>query len=891
MISRTKQSPRKPVIQRQPPSNLAAVRSAAAFIVAFSVFLTTSVRVLAADEPSAATGDVACSDLSLPQPPQTRAGSFAGVSGNALIIAGGASVGGGQTDEVYVLPANRPGETPIWRPALLHEKLAWGASVTINDSLLCIGGIGSNGCQTTVIRLKWRDGKLSEQNLPELPVPRAWAGAAALGNVLFVIGGSANPDGSAPSNDLYSLDLSDPHARWQTKPSLPGRGVIQPAVIGQYYGLEVLGGRALRVGGDAGRGFESISDCWVFRPKPLDFTQKEGWIRLADLPLPLAQGATIASGQAHTILVGADMQSRVLDLKNAWTTAKPYLPILAYHAVTDTWSVKGNQTGGAAGQIAVLWDNRNVLVGGADSGGLANSFQELVIHPLIRGLHVLDYIVIVGYILLITAIGLTFSRKQKSTVEFSLGGREAPWWVAALSLYATATSSISLMAVPALTYATNLVWLFQPIISIFVLVPQAFLVIPLIRRLNLTSTYEYLEQRFNPALRLLASFQCIVFYTIGRASVVILIPSIAISAVTGMNVFVAIIGVGLLTTFYTSLGGIDAVMWTDVLQAGVMLLGPLITIGVVLFSFKGNFAAVADIGSHYGKFDLTIWSWTATQPAAWIMILTVALTVTGFAGDQAMVQRVLSTPDDKAARKATLGNWVVCTVGAVIVQVMGILLFVYFHAHPAKLDPTMQNDRIVPLFAVQVLPVGVAGMILAGIFAASMSCLSGTINSAATLIVQDFYLRWRPLSSDRVRLRLMKILSYVVGTIATVVAAWLAKMPMRSLMETWTTIFSLCGAGFVGVYTLGMFTKRANGIGAMIGAIASVVVTFFIAGYTPLHWTLYTPLAIVTCMVVGYAASLLSPAPRRNLSGLTAFTLGTPAIGLKAQNAGLASVA
>jgi solute:Na+ symporter, SSS family len=876
MILRTKQSTREPVIQRQPTSNLTAVRRTAGLIIAVFALLATSVQVFAADESAASIGDVVCSDFRLPPLPQVRAGSFAGVSGNALILAGG-----DLTDQVYVLPA---GENQVWHSAVLHEKLAWGASVTINDSLLCIGGIGSNGCQATVIRLQWRDGKLSEQNLPDLPVPRAWAGAAALGNILFVIGGSANPDGSAPSNDLYSLDLSDPQARWQKLAPMPGPGVIQPAVIGHYYGLEVFGGRASNVGNTATSGFQTISSCWVYRPKPLDFTEKKGWVRLADLPLPLAEGATIASGQAHTILVGTDMQSQVFDLQTAWTTAKPYSPILAYHAVTDTWSVKGDQKSSAAGQIALRWGDRNVLVGGA-------AFQQLVIHPVIRGLHILDYVVIVGYILLITAIGLTFSRKQKSTVEFSLGGRGAPWWVAALSLYATATSSISLMAVPALTYATNLVWLFQPIISIVVLIPQAFLVIPLIRRLNLTSTYEYLEQRFNPALRLLASFQCIVFYTIGRASVVILIPSIAISAVTGMNVYAAIFGVGLLTTIYTSLGGIDAVMWTDVLQAAVMLLGPLITIGVVLFSFKGNFGAIVDIGSHYGKFDLAIWSWTATQPAAWIMILTVALTVTGFAGDQALVQRVLSTPNDKAATKATLGNWVVCVVGAAIVQIMGILLFVYFHVHPGRLDPTMQNDRVVPLFAVQVLPIGVAGMILAGIFAASMSCLSGTINSAATLMVQDFYLRWRPHSTDRVRLRLMKILSYLVGTIATLVAAWLAKMPMRSLMETWTTIFSLCGAGFVGVYTLGIFTKRANGIGAIIGAVTSVVVTFFVAGYTPLHWTLYTPLAVVTCMVVGYAASLLSPAPRRNLNGLTAFTLGIPAIGLKAQNAGLASVA
>jgi len=829
------------------------LRIAARNISFIAIFLAMSVHALA--------DDVVCSDLKLPPLLQARAGIFAGVSGDALIVAGGVD-----SNEIDILPT---GET-AWRTATLHEKIARGASVTAKDSLICIGGIGPDGAVASVIRLQSHNGQLSESALPNLPAPRAWSGAGLLGNIIYVVGGSPNSDGSSPAREMFSLDLSAAQPFWKIEPSIPGPGIVQPSVIGHYYGLEVFGGRSATMGHN---GLQAISDCWIYRPKPLDFTEKKGWIRVAPLPLPLAGGATIASGQAHTILLGADMQTQVDNLSSAWKTAVPYSSILAYHAVTDTWTTMG--AAGNAGEIAVHWNDHNVLVGRSNA-----EFQQVSISPLVRGLHAVDYIVIVSYLLLVTCIGLTFSRKQKNTVEFSLGGRHAPWWVAALSLYATATSSISLMAVPALTYATNLVWLFQPMISIIVLVPQAFLVIPLIRRLNLTSTYEYLEKRFNPALRLLASAQCIIFYTVGRASVVILIPSIAISAVTGMNVYVAIVGVGLLTTIYTSLGGIDAVMWTDVLQAAVMLLGPLITIGVVLYSFKGNLTVIGDIGSHYGKFDLTIWSWTATQPAAWIMILTVALTVIGFAGDQAMVQRVLSTPDVKSARKATLGNWLVCTVGAVIVQIMGILLFVYFHAHPAKLDPTMQNDRVVPLFAVQVLPVGVAGMIIAGIFAASMSCLSGTINSAATLMVQDFYLRWRPRSSDRTRLRLLKFLSYLVGLIATSVAAWLAKMPMRSLMETWTTIASLCGAGFVGVYTLGMFSRRATGMGALIGAIASVIVTFPIAGFTPLHWTLYTPLATVTCIVVGYSASLLMPAPRRNLSGLTAFTLEAPTVGI-----------
>jgi len=165
-------------------------------------------------------------------------------------------------------------------------------------------------------------------------------------------------------------------------------------------------------------------------------------------------------------------------------------------------------------------------------------------------------------------------------------------------------------------------------------------------------------------------------------------------------------------------------------------------------------------------------------------------------------------------------------------------------------------------------------LIIAGLFAGSMSVLSGTVNSVATLIVQDFYLRWRPRASERTRMRLLRMLSYATGIIATAIAAKMAGMKSRSLMEFWTTLSSLCGAGFVGVYTLGMFSRRANGTGAVIGACASVLITFLVKEYTSAHWTLYTPLATISCIVVGYLASLATASRPRNLAGLTVFSVG-----------------
>ena len=810
---------------------------------------------------AAEVSSVFFSPAGIPFLPQPRLGAFTGASGGALIVAGGtAGFAQPPTDTIVILQAGQKD----WQRKTLDHPIAWGASAEVNDSLICIGGFDGQNCITRVTRLQFINGKLLQTRLPDLPYPCAWCGAGVLGQTIYVVGGISNPDSGQARNDVLTIDLSSLSPAWKLLDPLPGPGRVQPMVVGQYNMLEIFGGRS----GNSAAGFKTLSDAWSYRPHPWDGTVQRGWVKISDLPLPLAAGAAIPVGEAHTLIVSADAQSSVAKLSGAAATAQIDPRTLAYHAITDSWIAFAGDTNQTSGVAAVHWNDQTILFGG-ESNALP---EELTLMPLVRHLSFVDWGIVAAYFLVVAAIGIYFARRQKSSEEFALAGRRMPWWVAALSLYATATSSISMMAVPALGYASNLVWLLLPFLGLIVLIPQAFLIIPMIRRLNLTSTYEYLEKRFNPTLRMLGSLQCIIYYSIGKASIVILLPSLAVSAVTGLNVYYCVIAMGLLTTVYTALGGIDAVMWTDVLQAIMMLLAPTLTMIAIVIALPGGAHQVLQTGIDYDKWRLAIMSWNPTQPVVWIWIVTMLLSVTGFAGDQAMVQRVLATPDDKVARKATLGNYAVCTGGAILCQVVGIVLFAYFHANPGKLDPTMAKDKIVPLFVVQVMPRGLAGLIIAGLMAASVSCLSGTVNSVSTLMVQDFYRRLRPHASDRQRLRMMKLCSYLVGCISTSIAAVLAGMQMQSVMQTWTTIGSLCGAGFVGVYTLGMFTKRATSAGAITGAISSVIITFAVKEFTAFHWTLYLPLAIVTCIVIGYLASLLTPATRRNLSGLTAFT-------------------
>ena len=812
-----------------------------------------------------------------PLPVALRGQSF-GFTGGCLIAVGGVNEQGRATADAFVLPISSTGTSATWQPAKSPSPLAWAATASIGDAFICCGGLDERGPSARVIRFRWSGGQLQAQRLPDMPTQRRFAGAAVVRNVLYVTGGVRAIASSSAEPDLLALDLADPSPHWQTLPPCPGPERILPTVVAQYEVLHVFGGREIVPAGDGKPTYRALTDAWIYRPRPIDGTTRRGWIRIADLPQALASAAGFASGQAHVILVGGDTRAVIAtptDLSDISAARQRH--VLAYHSVTDSWADLGEAPLVPVSPTAITAQKQTYLLGGVKpEGSCATTVTGLSINPIIKGLHALDYAVIVAYFAGMVAIGIYFSRRQTSSTEFALGGRRTKWWVVAISLYATGTSAISFMAIPALAYATNLVFLMISLAAGLMIIPQAYLAIPLIRRLELTSTYEYLERRFNPSLRLLASAQCIIFQIAGRMCIVLLLPALAISSVTGLNVLYSVLIMGVLTTFYTAIGGIDAVMWTDVVQAGLMFGAPLLAIGIIMFSLAGGPAELIHTNLQYSKFNFALLGWDWTMPVIWIFLLDGLTRVAGFAGDQTMVQRTLCTPSVKQARNATIWAWIIGMASAVIFQFMGIAFFAYFHAKPQLLDPTMRNDQVLPLFIVQSLPIGVAGLIIAGLFAASMSALSGTMNSVATLLVEDFYRRIRPDAPDCVRLKLMKRLSYVVGAIGTALALVMAGFQLRSIFETWNNIIALLGGGFLGIYTLGMFSTRASAPGAITGALASILITAAVKAFTPLHWTLYTPIAILSCILIGYAASLLMPGARKNLSELTIYAVRPP---------------
>ncbi len=572
-------------------------------------------------------------------------------------------------------------------------------------------------------------------------------------------------------------------------------------------------------------------------------------------PSPLFGDVLVRTAQAH--LLGASL------------TGPRELTILGYHSITNTWAPFGKVT--LPGEIIAL---RPAPAGFLVETGDSTALTRIELVTSKRLLQPLDWMVILLYLGGSAGIGLYVYLKEKkqSNEDFFLGGRRIPWWAAGLSLYATGTSAISFIGIPAKSFATNWQILAQNVIGMFTIGFVAIFIVPLIRRLNVTSVYHYLEMRFHPSIRVLASALNILIQLGGRMSVVLYLPALALSAVTGLNVIWSILLMGAVTIAYTLLGGMKAVIWTDVLQVFVMLGGAFFAIGYVIYSVDGGMPEFLRIAMADNKMKTFDWTLDLTQATVWGFMFFAIIELITYPKDQVMMQRALST---KSAKEA---GWSMWTLGAIVVPgsltffAIGTALYVFYQQHPERLNPLLSVDATFPLFIAAELPVGITGLIIAGIFAASMSTLSSCMNSVATLVSVDFYERFSKRATDKKSMRLAEWVTVIAGVIGVGTAVLLALFDIKSAFDAWFALQAVLGGGFAGCYGLGMFTRRANWQGAVIGVIASVIITSILWQGDMVTPVLYPTFAIFACLVFGYVGSFFFPSPSQSLLGLTVFT-------------------
>jgi len=804
-------------------------------------------------------------------------GPFVGVSGGALIVAGGANFPtplfeGGKKVWVNSVFSLEP-ETKKWsRLSALPRPLAYGASISWRDSLVCAGGCDAERCYADVLVVRGPAGGASP-SLPSLPRPCAMMGAALVGDTIYVAGGQESPTATEALKNLWALDLSKPDPRWQELEPWPGPGRILPVVAAQSNGYEtqvyVISGAKLSRGPDGKAARRYLTDGWAYSPK------SKRWRRIADVPRPVVAAPAIASGQSHILVFSGDdgaNAARVFELKDRHPGFSR--DVLAYHTITDTWAKMGEMPLGQVTTAAVRWGGGVVIPSGEVRPGTRTPKVYLA-RPAERKTHFqpLDYAALVAYLVALIGAGVYFSRREKSTDDFFLAGRRVPWWAAGVSIFGTQLSAITFLAIPATVFATNWVPFLANMCIVAVAPVVVFFYLPFFRRLNVTTAYEYLEKRFSLAVRLFGSVSFIL-YQLGRMGIVVLLPALALAAVSGISVTAAILVMGVLATFYTVLGGIEAVIWTDVLQVVVLMGGALVCLGVVAAGTDGGLAGVVAQGAADGKFHLVNWTWDCTAMALWVVVLGNFLGVlVPYTTDQAVVQRYLTTKDEQQAARSVWANAVLSVPASLLFFGIGTALYVFYKRSPGLLDPALDNNAVFAAFIARELPAGVSGLVIAGVFAAAMSTLDSSMNSIATALVTDFYRRFRPGAADGFCLGLARWLTGFLGALGTCAALLLASMNIRHLWFFFTGMLGLLGGALAGVFALGIFTRRANGPGAIAGAVAGIAASALACYATRIHFYLYGAIGVAVSFAVGYAASLAFPRAARPLDGLTAFTM------------------
>lgn len=475
------------------------------------------------------------------------------------------------------------------------------------------------------------------------------------------------------------------------------------------------------------------------------------------------------------------------------------------------------------------------------------------------GFGALNWSVIVMYLLAMLAVGVYFTRRASTSTDsyFTAEGR-IPAWAAGFSIYATTLSAITYMSTPEQAYLAD--WSYAAgNLAIFAIVPLlVYFYVPFFRKLNVVTAYDYLEERFSPLMRVLGSVMFVGFH-IGRIAVVIYLPTLAISAVTDMNPVLIAAAVGVLAVVYTFLGGIEGVIWADVIQGIVLLLGAVVILVVGVSAIDGGVGTVIADGVADDKFiSAANWNLTNTAAAAIPLIFlgSVFNNLYQYTGSQDVVQRYQTTADAKATARSLLTNGVLALMTIPLFYGMGTMLYSYFK-NTAPLPEGVNTSAIVPYFVVHVLPVGVSGLVLAAIFAAAQSTLSSSMNSISACLTVDVWDRFAVARGrKKATVAMARWIIVATGVLGVAVSLFLVSTNQDETWNLFLSIMGLFGVPLAAVFALGIFTRRARAGGVLAGLILGSIIAWW-AQSTGMNPFSVSTIAFLATLVVGYLVSLL----------------------------------
>lgn len=493
----------------------------------------------------------------------------------------------------------------------------------------------------------------------------------------------------------------------------------------------------------------------------------------------------------------------------------------------------------------------------------------------------LDLIILFAYLIGTVLFGSWFSRrKRREMKDYFVAGKRLPWWAIMASVVSTETSSLTFVSVPGVAFAGNFTFLQLVIGYLFGRLAVTIIFVPLYFRGELMTVYQLLGQRFGDSVRRLASTLFLITRSIADgfrlyltglvlAAVILALPGSEAAArawfpaldPTLTIILISVLLMGIATIIFSYFGGIDAVIWTDVTQLGIYLIGAFVAAFILLKNIPGGWSEVISVGSAAGKF--TLWDFTVDITKSntfWAGLIGGAFLTTATHGtDQLMVQRYLCGDSPKEARKALLVSGVVVLAQFALFLFIGVMLYVFYTGYATgemsafMVDGKLRADRVFPHFIVNHLPTGVVGLVIAAIAAAAFT---SSLNSQAATTIADFYV---PMTggkkSDAHYLKVSKALTAMWGAVQITTGMFAAFYLSRSMVDQVLDIQSFTNGVILGIFFLGTFTKRVQSPAAIVGIVVGAAVMLLVKFRTQVSWQWYVLIGSTTTFMVGWLAS------------------------------------
>jgi solute:Na+ symporter, SSS family len=468
------------------------------------------------------------------------------------------------------------------------------------------------------------------------------------------------------------------------------------------------------------------------------------------------------------------------------------------------------------------------------------------------GLDTLDLAIIALYLVGITLFGLRFRKRHRSLRDYFLAGRDIPWWAIALSIVAAETSTLTIISIPGLAYDTNFTFLQVVMGYIVGRVVISFVLLPHYFRGDLYTAYELIERRFGRGLRSLTAALFLLTRTAAEG-VRVYAVSIVVAIALGTGEVTSIAIITILTLIYTFEGGLAAVIWTDVVQTTIYVGGTIVGLGTILHILPGGWNAFHQLAAGAGKLQVFDFTPSLSIPYTfWAGLIGGAVfTIASHGTDQLIVQRLLAARSRKQSAAALLSSGLAVLFLFALFLLVGVMLWAYYRVPSSTFG---KPDRIYPTFIVTRMPHGISGLLIAAILAAAMSNLSAALNALSSSSIMDFYVAFRPRTDERTRTRLSQLSTFLWALLLFALAV-LSLHKVGRVVEVGLQIASVAYGALLGVFLLGILTRRANQYGAMVGMMFGFAVELYLALRTSVPWTWWVLMGTVVTFGLGYIAS------------------------------------